>query len=345
MMSAEMIIIDGAAGEGGGQVLRTAIGLSMVTSKPFRIENIRGGREKPGLLRQHLTAVNAAAEISSAHVDGAAIGSRELTFAPGKVRAGTYAFSIGSAGSTTLVLQAILPALLVADRPSNLTLEGGTHNPSAPPIDFIEKAYCPTISRLGPQVHVALDRYGFYPAGGGRFFASIVPAEKMTAIELTERGANGDHVAHAVIAAVPADVAKRELELIAQQMQWPPQSLRIKQVPNDQGPGNLVMLEVAHQHVTEVFTSFGQRGIRAEAVAADAIQQAKRYLSANVPVGPCLADQLMIPFALAGGGAFVTQALTRHATTNIGVIRRFLDVTISTEQLGRDKWRVVVQRP
>jgi RNA 3'-terminal phosphate cyclase (ATP) len=343
-MSNAMIIIDGSAGEGGGQVLRTSIGLSMVTGKPFRIENIRAGREKPGLLRQHLTAVNAAAEISSAHVDGAAIGSRQLTFAPGKVRAGDYTFSIGSAGSTTLVLQAILPALLVADGASNVTLEGGTHNPSAPPLDFLEKAYCPIVSRLGPEVHVALKSYGFYPAGGGRFVASVVPAETMTAIELNERGAEGRHVAHAVIAAVPADVAKRELELIAQQMHWPPESLRIKQVPSEHGPGNLVMLEVAHEHVTEVFTSFGQRGIRAEAVAADAIQQAKRYLAANVPVGPCLADQLMIPFALAGGGAFITQALTGHATTNIGVIQRFLDVTIATEQLGRDKWRVVVQR-
>lgn len=339
-----MIIIDGAAGEGGGQVLRTSLGLSMVSGRPFRIENIRAGREKPGLLRQHLTAVNAAAEISSARVDGAAIGSRALTFAPGKVRAGDYAFSIGSAGSTTLVLQAILPALLVADGPSNLTLEGGTHNPAAPPLDFLEKAYCPIVSRIGPRVSVALERWGFYPAGGGRFSASIQPAATLTPIDLTERGAALYNLAHAVIAAVPADVAKRELDLVAQQMHWPAESLRIKQVPNEHGPGNLVMLEVAHAHVTEVFTAFGQRGVRAEAVAADAIQQAKRYLAANVPVGPCLADQLMIPFALAGGGAFVTQSLTRHATTNIDVIQRFLDVSITPTEIGRDKWRVAVAR-
>src|SRR6202140_4872670 len=159
-----MILIDGSIGEGGGQILRTALGLSMVTGQPFRIENIRAGRDKPGLLRQHLTAVNAAAEICGANVEGAAISSRELSFSPGNVKSGEYTFSIGSAGSTTLVLQTVLPALLAADGPSSLTLEGGTHNPHAPPIDFLEKAFVPLVNRMGPTVHVALERAGFYPA-------------------------------------------------------------------------------------------------------------------------------------------------------------------------------------
>jgi RNA 3'-terminal phosphate cyclase (ATP) len=137
-----MILIDGSIGEGGGQILRTALGLSMVTGQPFRIEKIRAGRDKPGLLRQHLTAVNAAATVCGASVEGAVISSRELSFTPGNVKAGEYTFSIGSAGSTTLVLQTVLPALLTADGPSSLTLEGGTHNPHAPPIDFLEKAFC-----------------------------------------------------------------------------------------------------------------------------------------------------------------------------------------------------------
>src|ERR1700727_166253 len=136
-----LLTIDGSLGEGGGQILRTALGLSMVTGQPFRIEKIRAGREKPGLLRQHLTAVNAATAICSATVDGEGISSRDLSFSPGKILAGNYTFSIGSAGSTTLVLQTVLPALLCAKGSSTLTLEGGTHNPFAPPIDFLEKAF------------------------------------------------------------------------------------------------------------------------------------------------------------------------------------------------------------
>ena len=142
-----MLTIDGSFGEGGGQILRTSLALSLVTGKPFRIGNIRAGRKNPGLLRQHLTAVNAATEISRAEVTGAAIGSRELTFAPGSVVSGNYAFAVGTAGSTTLVLQTVLPALLVASGKSKLILEGGTHNPFAPPFDFLEKAFLPLVNR------------------------------------------------------------------------------------------------------------------------------------------------------------------------------------------------------
>src|SRR5947209_6290174 len=151
------ILIDGSLGEGGGQILRTALGLSMVTGKPFRIEKIRAGREKPGLLRQHLTAVNAAVSVCGAEAEGAAIGSRELAFSPGKIAAGEYKFSVGSAGSTTLVLQTVLPALLCAGAPSSLTLEGGTHNPHAPPIDFLAHAFVPLVNRMGPRVAVKLE--------------------------------------------------------------------------------------------------------------------------------------------------------------------------------------------
>src|SRR5271170_2075376 len=154
-MSANLIQVDGSLGEGGGQILRTALGLSMCTGQPFRIEKIRAGREKPGLLRQHLTAVNAAAAICGATVEGAAIASRELSFTPGKVKHGEYTFPIGSAGSTTLVLQTVLPALLTADAPSSLTLEGGTHNPHAPPIDFLENAFLPLLNRMGPAADAA----------------------------------------------------------------------------------------------------------------------------------------------------------------------------------------------
>jgi RNA 3'-terminal phosphate cyclase (ATP) len=156
-----MLTIDGSLGKGGGQILRTALALATVTGKPFRIEKIRAGRPKPGLLRQHLTAVKAAATISDAIVTGAELGSGALTFTPGHLRAGEFAFAVGTAGSATLVLQTILPALLTAPAPSTLVLEGGTHNPAAPPFDFLVKSFLPLINRMGPTVTAELERPGF----------------------------------------------------------------------------------------------------------------------------------------------------------------------------------------
>src|SRR5437867_958993 len=163
-----MLLIDGSQGEGGGQILRTALGLSLVTGTPIRIEKIRAGRAKPGLLRQHLTAVNAATAIGAVDVEGATLGSQELTFRPGTVKPGEYRFAVGTAGSTGLVLQTVLPPLLTAPGPSTLTLEGGTHNPTAPPFDFLARAFLPLISRMGPSATARLERPGFYPAGGGQ---------------------------------------------------------------------------------------------------------------------------------------------------------------------------------
>ncbi len=337
-----MIHIDGSIGEGGGQILRTALGLSMVTGQSFRIEKIRAGREKPGLLRQHLTAVNAAAAICGATVDGAAIGSRELSFSPAGVAAGEYTFSIGSAGSTTLVLQAILPALLTARGPSSLTLEGGTHNPHAPPIDFLARAFVPLLNRMGPKVHVAMERAGFYPAGGGRVFVNIEPAAKLLPLHLPERGEITRRLAKAVVAALPGSVAVRELEQVQKRLGWTEDQLQIRQLPAEWGPGNLLTLEIESEHVTEVFTGFGARGVSAEAVADEAIEQARAYLGHGAPVGIHLADQLLLPLALAGGGSFVTHDPTRHTTTNVETIRLFLPLDISVKPDGRGHSRVEV---
>src|SRR5262245_55571056 len=183
-----MITIDGSFGEGGGQILRTSLALSLVTGKPFRIENIRAGRKNPGLLRQHLTAVNAAASIGQAEITGASIGSTLLTIAPSKITHGNYHFAVGTAGSSTLVLQTVLPALLIADGPTRLTIEGGTHNPFAPPFDFLARAFLPLLTRMGVNVNANLDRYGFYPAGGGRIEITISPTGKLLPLVLESRG-------------------------------------------------------------------------------------------------------------------------------------------------------------
>lgn len=334
-----VLTLDGSIGEGGGQILRTALALALVTRQPFHMLNIRAGREKPGLQRQHLAAVRAAADVAGAEVAGAAIGSGELWFKPGAVRPGRYQFAIGTAGSATLVFQTVLPALMLAPAPSLLTLEGGTHNPLAPPFDFIAEAFLPLVRRHGPRVDVALERAGFYPAGGGRFSARIEPAGSLSPVELLERGGLASVRGRALVSALPRSIAERELAVIARRMRLKPDALAAEPVASA-GPGNVVLIEVESEHVTEVFAAFGQRGIRAEKVADEACRLALGYLEAAAPVGQFLADQLLLPMALAGRGRFRTLAPTPHATTNIEVINRFLGMQITATRLSKDVWEI-----
>jgi RNA 3'-terminal phosphate cyclase (ATP) len=337
----DLITIDGSQGEGGGQILRSSLALSAITQKPFRIHKIRANRPKPGLMRQHLTAVTSAAAVCSAHVDGAEIGSRDLTFRPGTVTPGDYTFSIGSAGSTTLVFQTVLPPLMLAGAPSTVTLEGGTHNIHAPPLDFLEHAFLPLVNRMGPKIELALERAGFYPAGGGRFVATIEPVQSLIPLDLTTRGAPAGGSCIATVAGLPGEIALRELGLIRRALTtWPEDNFHVRQLPDDQGPGNVVSIQVRHEHVTEIFTGFGQRGVRAEAVADSALKEAGRYLATDAPVGEHLADQLVLPLALAGRGSFTTHVLSDHTTTNIEVVKRFLDVTVGIEERAKNKWTV-----
>jgi RNA 3'-terminal phosphate cyclase (ATP) len=337
-----MILIDGSFGEGGGQILRTALGLSLFTGQPFRIEKIRAGRKHPGLLRQHLTAVKAAAKIGQADVTGANIGSTQLTFTPGRVAPGSYQFAVGTAGSATLVLQSVLPALLISDdqgQSTHLTLEGGTHNPFAPPFDFLAKAFLPLLDRMGARVDAKLERYGFYPAGGGRFVIAITPSKRLEPIELDERGKILDRRAMALVAHLPRSIAERELGVVHKKLSWPQEWLKVESTTNSPGPGNIVMLEIESEKVTEVFTGFGERGVAAEAVADQAVVAARRYLASDVAVGEHLADQLLLPMALARGGSFTTVPPTRHTTTNIEIIRKFLDIEIRAEQMTNRSWK------
>ena len=324
-----MLIIDGSQGEGGGQVLRTALALSLVTGAPFRIEKIRARRAKPGLLRQHLTAVSAAVAVGSAEVEGASLGSPSLVFRPGAVKPGEYRFAIGTAGSTGLVLQTVLPALLTAGAPSTLTLEGGTHNPAAPSFDFLARAFLPLVQRMGPRVDATLDRPGFYPAGGGQCTFRIAPAPRLDPLTLLERGAIVRRRARALVARLPRQIADRELAVVRARLGWSEEELEAVVVDGEaRGPGNVLLLEIESEHVTELFSGFGQVGVRAEAVAERAVDEARRYLAAGVPVGPHLADQLLMPLALAGGGAFRTTGLSSHSRTNLDVIRAFLAIRV-----------------
>lgn len=338
----DLLRIDGASGEGGGQILRTALALALVTGRAFCIENIRARRPKPGLLRQHLTAVQAAASVSRAQVAGATLGSASLRFVPGEVMPGTYTFTIGTAGSTTLVLQTVLPALLLASGPSMLTLEGGTHNPFAPPFDFLVRTFLALVNRMGPQVSATLVRPGFYPAGGGQCTVTIVPTRTLSRLDLCTRGAIRAIQARALVANLPLSIAEREVAVIGQKLSWQGNWRQVESVPNSRGPGNIVTIDVASEHVTEVFTGFGERGVPAEAVATQAVEAARRYLAADVVVGEHLADQLLVPLALARGGTFTTLPLSCHTTTNIQVIQQFLAVRIDTAPLAPHVWQVEV---
>jgi RNA 3'-terminal phosphate cyclase (ATP) len=338
-----MLVIDGSAGEGGGQVLRTALGLSLVTQTPFRIEKIRGRRPKPGLQRQHLACVKAAALIGDAGVEGDALSSQELTFHPRALRPGNYELAIGSAGSTTLLLQAVLPALLRASGPTTLALEGGTHNRLAPTFEFLAQSFVPVLAQLGARIDVKLVRYGFEPAGGGRIEVSVTPAP-LKPIELLERGALIRRTATAVIASIPQKVAARELAMVVEDLDFAATELHTEHVTAS-SPGNAIIVALTYQHVADVFVGLGERGITAEKVAHRTTGEVKRSLRTDAPVGSHLADQLMIPFALAGGGAFRTVELTQHSHTQLELIPRFLDVKLECQPEGNGTWRFGVIAP
>ncbi len=339
-----MITIDGSYGEGGGQILRTSLALSLITGQPLRIEKIRAGRKTPGLLRQHLTSVLAAAKVGQAEVTGASLGSTQLSFTPGKITAGEYHFAIGTAGSTALVLQTVLPALMIADGKSKLTLEGGTHNPFAPPFDFLQHAFLPLLKRMGVRVDADLINYGFYPAGGGKLELTIhpVPPKQLGQLDLPERGEIRERRARVILCHLARNIADRELNIVQKKLSWPKKWHKVETPANSIAPGNFVSLEIECDHVTEVFTGFGERTVAAEAVADQAALAARRYLASDAAVGEYLADQLLLPMALGGGGSFTTLPPSRHTLTNIEIIRKFLPVEITCEQTAHRIWKISV---
>lgn len=333
----DAIVIDGSEGEGGGQILRTSLTLSLITGRPFHLVKIRARRHKPGLLRQHLTAVRAATGVGAAKVQGDALGSQELVFVPGPVQHGEYTFSVGSAGSVTLVLQTVLWPLLHAPGTSQLRFEGGTHNPMAPPFEFIDEVYLPLVRRMGAQAEARLERVGFYPAGGGCFTATIAGGQPLRPLELLHRGEVKVRRARAVYANLPKSIADRELRAVQNLLGWERPELRASEVPSP-GPGNALLLSVEAEHATELFSAFGEKRISAEQVAARVVGELRAHLEADAPVGPHLADQLLIPLALARGGAFRASALTQHTLTNMEIVRRFLPVRFEvTEEPGTQR--------
>jgi len=341
-----MIEIDGSAGEGGGQILRTSLALSMCTGQPFTLTRIRAGRAKPGLMRQHLTCVKSAAEVSGAEVQGGEMGSQLLRFAPGKSQAGDYSFNVGTAGSSTLVLQTVWPALMMAGGPSRLLLGGGTHNPMAPPFHFLQRSFAPLMRKLGAEVELTLLRLGFYPAGGGEIEVRIFPAgDKLQPFDLTERGAALEAYAECFAPALPRNVAERELEQLGAALGWTGEQLRTAVVRQNEGPGNALLATLVYEHLTEVLTQFGEKGVSAEKVANNLVREVRRYQVNDGALGPHLSDQWALPLALAvwkrqQPASYSSTELTAHATTNFETIVRFLPVWFSVTPRNQG-WLVV----
>jgi len=340
------ITLDGSQGEGGGQILRSALALSLITGRPFRIHRIRARRPKPGLMRQHLACVEAAVRIGSATAEGAALGSQELIFTPGPIVAGTHEFRIGSSGSTMLLLQSILPPLLLARQPSDLVLEGGTHNPFAPPFPFIEQAFLPLLRRIGFDVTATLERPGFHPNGGGRCRVSIRPAGALHRLQLEDPRAPGTPPAswaRICLAGLPRQVAQREAETLRRRLSLEPDCCTIDEHAEALGPGNTVHVGTTGDGFANVFTGFGAPRVRAEQVADDAIVPAEAFIASGASVEEHLADQLLLPLAIALGGGFTTTAPSDHTRTQSMILREFLPVTVTTEPISPTLWRVQVE--
>lgn len=331
-----LLRIDGSEGEGGGQVLRTSLALSAITGRPFRIERIRARRNKPGLLRQHLTAVLAAARVCGAFVQGAELRSNALEFRPGPIAHGEHHFAVGTAGSATLVFQTVVWPLLHTPGRSRLVFEGGTHNQLAPPFEFIDRAFLPVLQRGGARIEATLERTGFYPAGGGRFVVELEGGQPLEPLVLREAGPVVHRRAIAMIARLPRNIAAREIAVVREALGWERSECEIRELEG-LGPGNAIALLVTTAHASEVMTGFGEKGVPAEDVAQRAVDELQTWLAADVAVGEHLADQLLIPMALRGRGELWTTPTSLHTRTNAELIARFLPVRFAIEPLGQGR--------
>lgn len=332
-----MTIVDGSAGEGGGQVLRTALALSILSGQAVTIHNIRAGRRKPGLRPQHLTAVLAASTICGAEVEGATLESQTLLFVPGgPPRPGAYEFDVaeiagrGSAGAVGLVLQTILLPLAMCEGESHLTLRGGTHVPWAPSVDYVTEVFGPSLARMGVSTKIELNQWGFYPVGGGQMQVHIQgrAGAPLEPIDLTNRGSLKRAWGRGVVANLPSHIPQRMANrarnlLEASGIKADLRALRVKAA----GPGAGIFLFVEYEGCLAGFTAYGRKGLPSDQVAQMACEPLLAHHETGAPVDPHLADQLVLPMTLANGTSRITTScITEHLLTNLEVMRTFLPI-------------------
>jgi RNA 3'-terminal phosphate cyclase (ATP) len=337
------LVIDGSAGEGGGQVLRSSLALSMATGTPFVVEKIRAGRKKPGLMRQHLTCVKAAALVCGADVEGATLGSTRLVFRPGAIAPGDHALDVGSAGSVSLVLQTVAYALAQCAGRSRVTVRGGTHAKWAPPFPFLDHAWLPLARRAGLGLRLELAASGFYPAGGGEVTLSAEGAGPLAPLHLPGRGELSTLELRAIVSGLSEGIARRELAAAAELLKGTPIDMASQSVKSP-GPGNAMWLVArdAASGVTNVFSGIGDVGVAAEDIGRQVAEAFLAWRESGAGVEGHLADQVMLPVALAGEGSFTTNELTLHATTNMEIIAAFTGRRLRAWDLGGSRVRVAL---
>jgi RNA 3'-terminal phosphate cyclase (ATP) len=323
------IILDGSYGEGGGQILRTALALAAMVGKAVKISSIRSGRRTPGLRSQHLMAVRAIAEVSSARVGGAEVGSRSLIFEPGKIKPNAFTLPIGTAGSTSLVLQAILPPLLCARGESHLRITGGTHVPWSPPFHYLKEVFLPHLAEMGARVQVEIGRWGFYPRGGGELEAHVSPVSMLRSIERNARGRLEEISGFSAVSNLPYSIGERQrvrVEKCLIAAGYNPSRVDLVTAPGT-GTGTAVFLLGRFEKSVSGFTSLGEKGKPAERVAEDAFLDFQNFMKTEAAVDAHLGDQLLLYMALAKGrSSLAVQEITKHLLTNIWVIEQFLPV-------------------
>ncbi len=339
-----MIQIDGSYGEGGGQILRTALALSAVLKKPFTLYNIRCKRRIPGLQAQHVAAVEALARIAEAQIDGVRFGSQEITFIPQKIHSGEYRFEIRTAGSVILLLQAIFLPLCLSKGISDITLIGGTHVQWSPSFHYLSEVFLPTLKGLGISAVAAIERWGFYPKGGGRIRLKINPVRELKPISFIDRGSLKMIRGLSAISNLPRHVAERQKEQALKRIQGElhigGEIVVLDDVHSD-GPGSFLFLLAEYQRALAGFSSLGLKGKPAERVADEAVDSLKDYLESDGCVDPYLTDQIVPFMALAkGNSSITTMRITQHLLTNLWVIQHFLNITISREGEIGEKGRV-----
>jgi RNA 3'-phosphate cyclase len=340
-----MIEIDGSLGEGGGQILRTSLTLSVLTRQPVHLTQIRSGRKKPGLQPQHVRAVDAAAGISKAEVEGAHLHASELTFIPQQIRSGRYRFEIGTAGSTTLVLQTVLIPLSMTSSASTVIISGGTHVPWSPAFHYLQLYWLPFLKEMGFDASLQLDTAGYYPTGGGRISATIRPIQQAPApLHLDERGRLLRISGVSAVSNLPLSIADRQKRQALRRLQAHCSELRIKtaELPSP-GKGTMLLLTAEFEPGRGVYTALDALGKSSEQVADEAVDDLLAFLESEAAVDEHMADQLLLPLSLAeGSSSFTTPRITPHLRTNAAVLQAFLPVKIMLQQPDHGPARVEI---
>jgi len=322
--------IDGSLGEGGGQILRTSLSLSVISGRAFHITKIRSSRKKPGLMAQHLAAVDAAAEISAARLEGATLHSTELSFIPTKIKSGRYKFNIQTAGSSSLVLQTIFLPLSRAGSASSFQITGGTHVPWSPCYHYLALQWLPYLLKIGFDADLTLEKAGFFPQGGGQVRGTIRPAASLTPLEIEQRGKLLSIEGISAVANLKTEIAERQKRqalgrLLKSLIGLGSLPIRIRIVElSSYGKGTFLLLKGNFENGSCCFFSLGEIGKPAERVADEAVDEFLRFLETDGAVDPYLADQLMLPLILTGGTSRIrTSEISAHLLTNAAVLDAF----------------------